>query len=284
MKKLISMAIFVVIALSLLYACGSGISKSTVKNITDDKIDCKPTNVSIYLDLSNRLVHNTDHISQVEKDTTIVMNFVRTFINKAVAEKIQPCKDKIEVFFYPTPDNKNILDLSNSLEVDLSKPMTPAQKRQTLLDMQKGKWKNALDGIYSSTIKNSNWVGSDIWGFFNNSVDVQCIKDGYRNILVILTDGYVYHKNDVIDQGSSHSYISPTTLKDANSQLIVKRNDLKNLEVLILEVNPCPQTDFPHIRDELSCWIKGMGITHYYISETDQPKNTQKVIEKFIEK
>src|SRR5574344_1052344 len=179
----------VAIVLIIIVVCELIPSKSETpneKSSGDASAIVQPLNVSIYLDLSNRLIHNTDNISQVEKDTTIVSNFVNRFITKAVSEKIVNCKDKMDVFFYPTPNDKGIVDLSNSLEIDMPSIANPAQKKHALLDMQSGKWRSALEKIYSTTISTNNWVGSDIWGFFDNTVDVQCIKKDYRNVLMIL--------------------------------------------------------------------------------------------------
>ena len=55
-----------------------------------------------------------------------------------------------------------------------------------------------------------------------------------------------------------------------------------NLEVLILEVNANPISDFDKIKSTISEWLDGMGIKTYKIAETDLPSNTESVIEEFL--
>lgn len=140
-----------------------------------------------------------------------------------------------------------------------------------------------ISQIYQSTLTAKKWIGSDIWGFISDKkVDAQCIRDGYRNILVILTDGYLYYGPNKVKEGNSYSYILPQTLKDAGSSLIVKRNDLKDLEVLMLEVNPYTPLERDRLIEVLEQWFTEMEVSKFVVADTDMPVNTTNIINNFI--
>ena len=106
--------------------------------------------------------------------------------------------------------------------------------------------------IYQQALKDDNYVGSDTWGFFKNKVKDYCVEEGYRNILVILTDGYVYYRNNLLTEGNFSTYITPQTIRSkrlnqSNWKEIIETKkhgfipldlDLSNLEVLVLGINP----------------------------------------------
>lgn len=245
----------------------------------------QPLNLSIYLDLSDRIKpddSNLNALSQRDKDITIVEYLANYMKDRAVKQKILPCKDKIKVFFYPTPDDSKIALLSDKLEVDLS--TTPPAEKKKVLATFVDEFHEALEQIYDSTIKTSKWLGSDIWGFFNKPVDNYCIKDGYRNVLVILTDGYIYHAQNKIQDGDAFSYVLPQTLRNPNSSLIPHRTGLEDLEVLMLELNPNPPTDQDKMEQVINDWLQKMGVQKYYVGETDLPSNTKMIIDKFLNK
>ena len=242
----------------------------------------QPLYLSIYLDLSDRIKPDgSSTLSQQEKDIAIVEYLANFIKDRAVKQHILPCKDKIKVFFYPAPSNARVALLAEQLELDLS--TTPVKEKKAKLIKFVNEFKTSMEQIYTSTIKTSNWQGSDIWGFFNKPIDNYCIKDRYRNVLVILTDGYIYHAQNKQSQGSAHTFILPQTLKDTQSSLIIKRSEpLKDLEVLMLELNPNPPTDQAKMEQVITDWLKGMGIKKCNVFETDIPSNTKMIIDNFL--
>lgn len=277
--KLLSSIFLLGIIIAILCNCnGSANEEGNRTDSVQVKTDL-PLNISIYLDLSDRIVRDLTP-SQSERDSAIVMLATEYVKQHAVKKKILPAKDKIKVFFYPAPSTQKIALLSNDLELDLSS-IEPASKKQALLDFQ-SKFANSIHEIYSETVAQSKWVGSDIWGFFNKPIDTYCIKEGYRNIIIILTDGYIYHVNNKIKDGSNYSYILPQTLDVPNSGLIVSRKGLDNLEVLFMEINPTDPKKQTQMEAIIENWLKGMGVKKYYIGETDVPSNTKMILDKFI--
>ena len=253
-------------------SCGGGGHHSTPTN--------KPLNITIYLDLSDRLTRDLQP-NQKERDIAIVNKFVQTFKDVCVKDKIIRTKNHMRVIFYPSPNSSEIATLASVLDVDMAK-LKGKEKKKALQEMDK-RFTNSLSQIYDETLKAKKWIGSDIWGFFSNKkVDELCMRNGYRNILVVLTDGYLFHANNKVKTGNAYSYVLPQTLQNPKSSLIVKRKGLNNLEVLMLEVNPYDPKAHDKMQSVLENWFKGMGVKHFVVSETDLPSNTATVIENFI--
>lgn len=281
--KMLSLIFSSVIALLLIVGCGSKSSEnsgdsSTTANVATGNSP-KPLNISIYLDLSDRLVRNMKPV-QKDRDIEIVKHITEIVKNHAVNQKILPCRDRIKVFFYPSPNDSEIASLANDLEMDLDKAK-PAEKKKLLMELQ-DKFSKSLTPIYDITLQNKNWIGSDIWGFFKKQVDTYCVKKDARNIIVILTDGYIFHENNQQKDGNNFSYILPKTLANKNSGLIISRKGLENLEVLMLEVNPYTPTQEAQMEDVLKNWFFGMGVKKLRIGETDLPTNTKMIIDEFF--
>lgn len=274
--KSLSLKALLIFACGILVACGGKGSSSEDQTTTRSD---KPLNISIYLDLSDRLERQMVP-SQKDRDIEIVSYLTEIVKNHAVAQKILPSKDRIKVFFYPAPNDSKIALLSQDLEMDLSKAQ-PAEKKQILLDFQE-KFATSLTKIYEATLNDKNWIGSDIWGFFKKQVDTYCIREGARNIIVILTDGYLFYEPNKLKEGNNYSYILPQTLANPNSGLIVSRQGLDDLEVLMLEVNPMDPKHQDQMETILQNWFHGMGVQKMYVGETDQPSNTKLIIDKFL--
>ena len=264
----------------ILMSCGSkGNNVNNKGEDTQTNNTIKPLNISIYLDLSDRLERKMVP-SQKNRDIEIVNYMAEILKNHAVEQKILPSRDRIKVFFYPAPNDSKIDLLSKDLEMDLSKAQ-PAEKKQLLLNFQE-KFSTRLSKIYDATFQGKNWIGSDIWGFFKKQIDTYCIREDARNIIVILTDGYLFYAPNKIKDGDNYNYILPQTLMNPNSGLIVSRQGLENIEVLMLEINPYDPKHQDKIESVLQNWLKDMGVQKMFVGETDQPSNTKLIIDKFM--
>ena len=274
--------ITIVCSTILIGSCGSSGTKSNETETRKEQNVDKSLNISIYLDLSDRLKRDITP-SQKDRDLAIVSFITDYFKAQTLGPKILQSKNNIKVFFYPAPQSSDIATLASDLSVDMQK-FTGKDKRIALEEMKEKFTKN-LTAIYDKTIEQDDWPGCDIWDFFSNkNVDTQCIRKDFRNILVILTDGYLFDEKHKVQAGNAFSFVTPSTLKNPNSSLIVKRKGLEDLEVRILEVNP---TDINH-RDQLVSvlenWLKGMGVKeeNITVSETGLPTNTETIIESFL--
>lgn len=276
MKNLLFITTLGVIALS---ACCGGPKKETPAP--------QPLNISIYLDLSDRLVRGLTP-DQMYRDTAIINYFTDLFIRQNIGSAlISPDnKNKIKVIFYPTPEYSDISTHAKGLNVDMESLSTA--ERGDAIDNIKEVFQKNLTQIYEETLEAQKWVGCDIWDFFSSKkVDNLCIKNGARNILVILTDGYIYAENNKIREGNAYSYILPQTLAIDGSSLIDRRSgDLKDkgLEVLMLEINPYQPNQRNKMVKILEDWFSAMGIEKFVVAETDANlTNTETIIKNFLE-
>ena len=256
--------------------------------IDTTKVNNPNYNISLLLDLSDRLMTP----QQIDKDTLLISYFADWFYKKQRdlprASMFQN-GDKMKVFFYPQLTIAGLNQYQEDLSIDMSVHAKGKDKIKAIianrdkLDRMKTTWHNALDTIYANTIAQKAWVGSDIWGFFEKQAKVQCInKNAKRNILVILTDGYLYHKDSWRKQGNNeYTGISPLTI-DSQTKIISTDEDLSGLEVLFLEINPKKDSDFNKMKDLLAKWCNEMGIKHVDFAKTDLPANTKTIIEKFL--
>lgn len=247
----------------------------------EKKAEPKPLNISIFLDLSDRLTRDMQP-SQMSRDTAIVGYVVDYFKKQTLGPSILKSKNSIKVFFYPTPHSSDIATLSHELNINMEN--YNGKEKRIKLEEMKGLFQRNLTQIYNKTLLEKEWIGCDIWDFFNSKkVDAQCIKKDARNIMIILTDGYLYAENNKIEKGNSYSYIVPKTLKNQSS-LIVTRKGLENLEVGVFEINPYNKEQEYKMIPLLENWFLSMGVSKQAltVASTDLPANTNTLLESFL--
>lgn len=284
MKRTMFFAVAIAAALLLsqiTVSCGS----RTKENPTEDTADKntasndRALNITVYLDLSDRIVRELTP-SQTERDISIVQHVAEIFKKESLGPQLLHTRNHLKVMFYPTPNSSEIASIAQSLDVDLE--AIDVKERRATLENLSDKFKQNLTQVYSQTIQDENWPGSDIWGFFDRKVvDQQCVKSDSRNILVILTDGYIFDATNKQKQGNSYNYILPKNL-DAMESVITSRKGLGNLEVLMLEVNPYQQAQRTKMISLLEKWFKDMEVSNFVVADTDLPSNTNTVIDNFF--
>lgn len=258
-------------------------------NDKDEQTDTKtPVNISVFLDLSDRLDSTCNGgfpVSQMTRDTAIVNALVDYFVATCVEHKITENKNHFQILFHPTPKTSDIASLAANLNIDMSKISTPADKKKRLISM-KDDFSRSLSQICEQTLRDRVWIGSDIWGFFcnkNAKVDNLCLRKGYRNIMVILTDGYIYHEDNVQQDGNSYSYVLSNLIDNVpDLSLMAPRKGLDSLEVMMLEINPGKPVMQSKLISVLEAWLKDMGVKRYVVSETGMPSDTRTIIDNFL--
>lgn len=289
---------YITIVVFLVLACNS--EKSNKENPNNTQIanpQEKQLNISILLDLSDRIKpeDNPDAQKNDIEDIKTITEFFKSNMDRLGAYK---AKGKIRVFFSPPPANANINSIVSKLIIDCSKMDNKGRKEvyDTISDL----YTQNLEQIYKETIATSAWEGSDIWRFFKGDVKDFCIeKDtSYRNILIIFTDGYLYHRQTVFNNNNRFTYLlGSSNLKEYRVQnwkqkieqndfgIMTDRNDLSNLEVLVLEVkaeNPSYKIDEDILQFLWKKWFKEMNISHDEVYHSDLPANTKTRIENFL--
>ncbi|MDR6781914.1 hypothetical protein ABIE26_001597 [Pedobacter africanus] len=256
-------------------------------------------NISILLDLSDRIdpVKNTNPgMEFFKRDLGYIEAISRGFENHLRSKPIRQDNDHIQIYFEPEPLNPEINNLAQKLKLSFTKDNTT---KEGILKISK-QYGSASNEIYKLAIKDNKYIGSDIWGFFKNKVNDYCIKPDHRNILFILTDGYVFHRDSKFIEGPRSSYLTPEYIKSlklntSNYKEVMKENDygfvkandnLTALEVVVLGINPAKGNPFEGdvIGEYWVKWLQEMKVKSPVMKPipADLPSNLEAVIQKYI--
>ncbi|MDF2551673.1 MAG: hypothetical protein K0R77_948 [Chryseobacterium sp.] len=260
------------------------------------EIDSNNINVSILIDLSDRIDPKTNPNPTMEyfqRDTEYIKSIEKEFLNHIKTKKIITYNDQMQVFFNPEPSDPKMNHFTKELKVSFDKNTS----KDYFSSVEK-KYSELPSNIYQSAINDGKFVGSDTWEFFRNKVKDYCIKGDHRNILFILTDGYMYHEDSKFSQEKKTSYLTSKLIKannltdsdfkttiEKNKLGFVKANDnLNNLEVIVLGINPEKGNPFEEgvIKEYWENWFKEMKIKNYQIKSADLPSNLEPIILKAI--
>ena len=254
-------------------------------------------NISILLDLSDRIdskKYSNTAMEFYQRDLGYINSISQAFTNHVRDKKTRLINDKIEVYFNPEPQNQEINSISKKLKFEINKN----NASKSTISLVNTTYKNETAKIYDLAIKDNHYIGSDIWKFFENNVNDYCIDPSRRNILVILTDGYIFYEDTKMKEGNSTTYLLPETIRSnglnkANWKekmqqqhfgFIKANENLSNLEILVLGINPDKKNPYEGkvIKEYWSNWFTGMKVKRFEIKETGLPSNMDKVISDFI--
>ncbi|REG90485.1 hypothetical protein [Flavobacterium aquicola] len=266
-------------------------------NVSKAKDVSKNLNISLLLDLSDRISPTKFPNPTMEyylRDVGYINSVSEAFTEHVRSKKVILAHDKIQLFFDPTPLNPEINKISKDLKIEFNK----GNVSKEIISKSKTTYAVKPLEIYKLAIKDGNYIGSDIWKFFKTKINDYCVEKDYRNILVILTDGYIYYKDTQIKDGNLTTYLSPELIKSNNlnspqwSEKIInqklgfiKANDnLSNLEILVLGINPDQKNPYEEdvIKTYWENWFKAMKVKRFEIRNTDLPSNMDKIIKDFI--
>jgi hypothetical protein len=254
-------------------------------------------NISILLDLSDR-------INPVKYPNTSMDYYVRDIgYIKSIAESFEihlrnkrsiKIDDNLQLFIDPEPSDKSLNEKIEKLKMSFTKDNA---KKNLILKTSKH-YDSISKLIYESAINDNKYVGSDIWNFFKNKVNDYCIEKDHRNILIILTDGYIYHKDSKRKELNLTTYLTSQYIRsiklnnkdwknrfvNENFGFLAPIKDYSNLEVLVLGVNPDKKNPYEDdvIKAYWEKWFTDMKVKHFEIKNTDLPSNMEKIIRNFI--
>lgn len=256
-------------------------------------------NISILLDLSDRisLKKNPNPTMEFyERDLGYIKSVSEAFTQHLKTKRIRQIDDKMQLFFNPEPLDSEINSISKNLRIAIDKNNVS----KGFLNSINANYVSKTSKIYDSAIKDDHFIGSDIWNFFDTKIEDQCIEKNYRNILILLTDGYMFHENSITTEGNRTSYITPKLIQknglntsdwkkkfdEKDFGFIKTDSDLSNLEVLVLGINPEKNNPYEEkvIKAYWTKWFTEMKINHFEIKNADLPSNMEKIIQDFIQK
>lgn len=284
----------------LLTSCGN-----EVKTVNPTPIAAGPDtknlklNISFLLDLSDRIdtiKYPNPSMHYYLRDVGYIESVSNTFVNHLRRKKVRTIDDRISIFFEPEPQDPRINNISKNLKFHLTRNNVTVN----FLDSIQSVYSTQPEKIYDLALKDKNYVGSDTWSFFKNKVKDYTIEDGYKNILVILTDGYMFHMDNKRREGNLTTYLTPEDIRrlklnstdwekrlnENNMGFLPATKELEDLNVLVLGINPDNKNVYEEdvIKTYWSKWFEEMGVNYYEIRNAELPSNMEKVIQDFIAK
>lgn len=200
--------IYSILALVILFFNSCNSDKKELKinkknQVTKESFDCPEflfknkennLNISFLLDLSDRISdekYPNSTMSYTDRDLGYIETVSESFINHIESKKLVLMNDKIQLYFDPPPLDATI----NKKSKELKRNFNRSNISKDQIDQTKIDYKVLPKDIYTLAKKDGNYVGSDIWRFFKDKVKRYCVEECNRNILVIITDGYIYHED-----------------------------------------------------------------------------------------
>lgn len=262
--------------------------------VTDNK---ENLNISILLDLSDRIdtiKYHNETMQFYQRDIRYIESVSNYFVDHLKQKRVRTIDDRISLYFDPEPNNANINSISKDLNFHITRNNASLEKFEEI----KSYYNSKPEQIYNLAINDAKYPGSNTWGFFKNKVKDYCLEEGYKNILVILTDGYMFHKDYKRKEGNLTSYLTPAVIRDYklnSSDWKMKMNDgkigfipanenLENLNVLVLGLNPDKKNVYEDeiIKSFWENWLKNMGVKHAEFRNAELPSNMDGIIHEFI--
>ena len=282
--------------LILFFSCKEDSKKEQKENVIKSPLS-ENYNISILIDLSDRISIKKNPNPTMEfyqRDLGYIKSISEAFTEHLKSKRIRQINDKMQLFFNPEPLDPTINSISQKLKIAIDKN----NASKDLLNSINSNYGSQTLKIYESAIKDDNFIGSDIWRFFDVKVKDQCLENEKRNILIILTDGYMYDEGTIMKDRNRTSFITPELIrknglnnkdweknfKDQDFGFIKIDTDLSNLEVLVLGINPSKNNPYEEkvIKAYWNKWLSEMKIKHFEIKNADLPSNMDKIINDFI--
>lgn len=250
----------------------------------------KPLNLTVLLDLSDRVLYP----NQINKDKQILDTLFSVFETEVRNNLFIKSDDRLSIVVAKQKQKSTDIE-KLSFNIALDKYGPHEKKKQ--FKLKKDEFRSSVKEIYLKCQHSKNkkdYFGSDVWSFMKYEYP-NSYKNGYRNVLVILTDGYLYFESDVKRPApKKNRYYSMSflpTLRKHNFLEVMKKTDIglqttntqyPELQVLLLEVNPKNEL----FVDEQSLlqtvwekWFKEMGAINCQIITKQSIEIVQEKIE-----
>ncbi len=256
-------------------------------------------NVIVLPDLSRRIVDPYNNPDQIKNDT-ILLNYVWSAFKETVKGKTDS-KDRLLVDVTDGGQaGGNFRAIANNMIFDLS---SHKDKVNLLYFNEQGnRYESNIDSLYRLA---KHPLGADYREYFcrnlKQHIKQNTLFDDYRNIMVIITDGYLesdktlYTGNLSLHNDMCRLLKSGKGLDEIFEEKKLKiapcSIDLSNLEILILEVNERQVGVGCHFEILKKCWkdwFKAMKVKNadddFFIQRNDATDLTKGIIKKFIVK
>lgn len=274
-----------------------------------------PTSLNLIIvpDLSKRIIDTINNPEQVKNDTTLINFIWRAFVEKTKFKM----NSKDRLILDVTDEEQaggSFRNFANQLLFDLSDHKN--QSNRLYFDKVGNRFEKNVSALYELALQNP--IGADYHDYFENKlpkhIKRSTIFDNYRNVLVIITDGYLEAQSNIRTNtwaytGTNQERIlvsnaikSGQSLQDAANRYLKPIQDIpvkfKDLEILVIEVQPrtknspierdAPGTvhDYAILKHQWINWFRLLEVKNsddeIFIRRNDATEITKKAIVDFL--
>lgn len=219
-------------------------------------------NITVLMDVSDRVTGSVSPgFSIVQHDADLSRILTESFICFESNKPIALWRDDLRFIMSPIPNGfQNVQKVNNSsLKFDAKSGVTKGgeilQGKNVLGQLGEIPTEISMDikELESNILNESNFHGSDIYSFFAFGEVQNFINPDKRNVLIIITDGYIYHTDSKLRASNGVTYFTKRTFdglglnlnnykdilsKPANQLIPLESDvDLKDLEVYVFGVD-----------------------------------------------
>ena len=175
------------------------------------KIERKPTNYNVVLDLSDRILLP----EQLNKDFYLIEKYFKVFENNAKRNLVLSSKDRFSVRIIPQKNSPlNVNHYEDLLQLYLDE--TEVQNKSKSLIALSQSLPKVLENLKKDAVygKTSNsYFGVDIWAYLHDN-GMGLSKAGFENKVLVLTDGYFDFESQAHVIQDKNNYTSTRFLKE----------------------------------------------------------------------
>lgn len=220
---LYTLSLLVTISFSL-SSCGTGATET---------IKPKPTNYTVVLDLSDRILLP----EQLDKDFYMIEKTFKAFEENSRRNLVLTSKNRFSVKIIPQKNSLLNADRYEDLLQLYLDEINVKDKNKLLLGLSQSLPKTLQslkkEALFSTI--SSDYFGADIWAYFHDN-GMGLSKSGYDNSILILTDGYFDFESQAHVIQNKNQYTSTQFLSELNKTDWKQISDSKEYGLVPIEL------------------------------------------------
>lgn len=261
-------------------------------DITNENI-----NLTIFLDLSDWIApenRKNKSIPTQEYCVGYIQSCASALVGSMVKIPLPSLDARIRVIAEPTPNQNDLNELIGDLNVQFDKSNLTIEDLENFVESYKEK----SEQLYQYALKEQKFPGSDLFTFIDSKVTGKAIEPKHKNVLVIISDGYMYFEDNLRNIDGKTSYITASKIKEfgliTSSWKTIYQADKRgfvplsknyeDLHVLLVGLNPNVQSnDYERevLKKYWTDWL-GPSVADFDIIEIDLPSSVNEQIQEFI--
>lgn len=223
MKTKTILILFTVLMLNF----NSGAKASELKN--------QPVNYTVVLDLSDRVLNE----DQLQKDFELIKKLFQEFETRARRGLILTSKDRFAVKIIPQKGSPlDIAFFEDKLQLKLDE--IPVQLKNKKMEAFADSFETVLKRLETKSMigkSSSDFFGVDIWAYLNDNAK-SFGKEGYKNLVLLSTDGYFDFESRAHVLKAENRYTSTQFLQELTGYNWREKAEKKDYGLIPIKLEP----------------------------------------------